>query len=195
MTRSGARHEGSRWEKAAVRKLLTNVTYIGKIEYRSEVHGGEQQGIVDDDLFARVGEMLGEGRRNGTARGRNKHGFLLRGLIRCIACGSVMTSSVTAPRGKPYRYYTCTGVNRRGRTECPVRTVPAEALERFVVDRIREMGTDPLLLRDTLDAIAADREQEKPGLQKEADGRRWTVHHRAARRVGFAGGAGRPSNR
>jgi recombinase-like zinc beta ribbon protein len=66
----------------------------------------------------------------------NKHGFLLRGLVRCVACGSAMTSSTSAPRGKPHRYNCCTSPRRRGTGECPVRAVSAAELERFVVDRI-----------------------------------------------------------
>jgi site-specific DNA recombinase len=178
-TKTGKRHEGSPWEKSTLRKVLTNVTYIGKVDYKGEIYSGEHAGIVDPELFARVAEMLDAGRRDTRGRTRNKHGFLLRGLVRCVACKSVMTSSTSAPRGKPYRYYTCTEVNRRGRKECSVRSVPAEELERFVVARISEMGADPSLLRDTLEAVAADRQRNKPELEREQ--RQLQVEHQACR--------------
>jgi site-specific DNA recombinase len=78
-----------------------------------------------------------------------------------------MTSSTSSPRGKPYRYYTCTAVRRRGTAECPVRAVSAPELERFVVDRIRDIGRDPALLQETLRAVAEDREREQGQLEQE----------------------------
>jgi hypothetical protein len=78
-----------------------------------------------------------------------------------------MTSSTSAPRGKPYRYYLCTAVNRRGTSACSVRMVSAPKLEAFVVERIRDIGSAPALLEETLRAIEADREQERPALEKE----------------------------
>src|SRR5262249_28019726 len=79
----------------------------------------------------------------------------------------VMTSTTAAPRGKTYRYYACTEVNRRGREQCPVKAVPAAEIEKFIVERIQELGTDPAMLRESLEAAAADREKEKPRLEQE----------------------------
>ncbi len=165
-TKEGRRREGSRWEKASVRKLLTNPVYVGQVSYRGGTYPGEHPGIVDPDLFARVGEMLGGGRVD-PRRSGNKHGFLLRGLVRCVTCGSAMTSSTSAPRGKPYRYYCCTSSRRRGTGECPVRAVSAAELERFVVDRIQDIGRDPAVLQETLVAIDEQRAQERPVLEQE----------------------------
>src|SRR5262249_12088762 len=82
------------------------------------------------------------------------------GLVHCAKCHSVMTSSFTAPRGKRYRYYSCTAPKRRGTGECPIRNVSADKLEAFVVARIRDIGHDPALLEETLRAIEADRDAE-----------------------------------
>lgn len=166
VTRDGSTHEGKRWEKSGLRKLFTNAVYLGKVVLKGALYDGEHPGIVDPETFAKASEMLVAGKRD-PGRARNVHGFLLRGLVRCVACGSVMTSTATSPRGKAYRYYACTEVTRRGTSACPVRSVPAAQLERFVVERIREMGKDPGLYRDTLEAVIADRERERPALEKE----------------------------
>jgi site-specific DNA recombinase len=118
VTQSGKRHKGAQWEKAALRKLLTNVAYVGKVAYRGEVLQGEHACIVDPKAFGQVAEALTGGKRDPTRTG-NKHGFLLRGLVHCAACGSAMTSTFASPRGKPYRYYSCTAPRRRGTGECP----------------------------------------------------------------------------
>jgi site-specific DNA recombinase len=165
-TKEGRRREGSRWEKASLRKLLTNPVYVAKVSYRGAIYQGEHPGIVDAEAFTRVGEMLGEGRAD-RRRSGNKYGFLLRGLVRCTACGSAMTSATSTPRGKPYRYYCCTAPRRRGTGECPVRAVSAAELERFVVDRIRDVGRDPTFLQETLAAMDDQRREERPALERE----------------------------
>ena len=178
-TQSGRRRAGSLWDKSSLRKLLTNVVYIGKVAHRGEVLPGEQRGIVDEELFARVGALLGGGQRNFQRTG-NKHGFLLRGLVHCTACKSVMTSIVSAPRGKAYRYYSCTQVSRRGTSACPVRHVSAGELERFVVERVKGIGRDPAVLEATLAAITEERESQKPALEGER--RRLQVEREGCRR-------------
>ena len=165
-TKAGRRREGSRWEKTSLRKLLTNPVYVAKVSYRGSTYEGEHPGVMDPDVFARVAEFLGEG-RTAPRRAGNKYGFLLRGLVRCVGCGSAMTSSTSAPRGKSYRYYSCTAPRRRGVAECPVRAVSAAELERFVVDRIRDIGRDPAVLQETLAAIDEQRAQERPALERE----------------------------
>lgn len=167
VAKNGNQRGGCLWEKSALRKLLTNVTYIGKVDYKGELYDGEQAGIVEPALFEQVGKMLGAGRRMPNASSRNKYGFLLRGLVHCTHCRSVMTSTTAAPRGKTYRYYGCTDVNRRGREQCPVKAAPAAELEKFIVERIQELGADPTVLRESLEAAASDRRKEKPQLEQE----------------------------
>jgi hypothetical protein len=78
-----------------------------------------------------------------------------------------MTSATSSPRGKSYRYYSCTAVRRRGNGECLVRAVAAAELEAFIVDRIRDIGRDPALLQETLRSAAEDREREHGQLEQE----------------------------
>ncbi len=50
-TRKGAHRGGRLFTKNSLHALLTNVTYIGQIRYKDEVHHGEHTGIVPPDLF------------------------------------------------------------------------------------------------------------------------------------------------
>jgi site-specific DNA recombinase len=52
-------------------------------------------------------------------------------------------------------------------------------LERFIVDRIQEMGSDPSLLQDTLNAVAAERQRDVPELTREQ--RQLQAEHQACR--------------
>jgi site-specific DNA recombinase len=175
LTKKGARCESGPWDKSAVRRLLTNATYIGKVEYGGQLYHGEHQPIVDQEIFERAATLLATATANRGDSPRNRHGFILRGLVRCIACGSVMTSYISSPRGKTYRYYACTAVSRRGSRQCPVRSVPAEALERFVVERISVIGRSPELAEAVVSAVAEQHQAERPELIREQ--RQLTVEH------------------
>jgi hypothetical protein len=70
-------------------------------------------------------------------------GALLKGLLRCVPCGCAMTPSYAAKQGnKRYRYYVCSGAQKRGWKSCPSQSLPAEQIERFVVEQIRALAQD-----------------------------------------------------
>ncbi len=149
-TRKGIVRGGKCFTKDAVYKLLSNVTYIGKVQYKSEVHKGEHAAIIDEETFHRVQLLL---ERNGQTRSstiRNKHNALLRGMIQCASCDCGMSHSYSKRGSKLYRYYVCTKAQKRGWKECPAPSLPAKEIERFVVKQIRSVGRDPTVIRDTL---------------------------------------------
>ena len=85
----------------------------------------------------------------------NEFGALLKGLLLCTRCGCAMTPTHSTKQGKKrYCYYTCTGAQKRGWHTCPSKSIPAGAIERFVVEQIRCMGNDPVLLNDTIAAAS-----------------------------------------
>ncbi|MDW8283118.1 MAG: recombinase family protein [Myxococcales bacterium] len=168
-TTKGTTRKGGKWDKGGLRRMLTNVIYIGKVNYKDEVYQGEHAPIVDGRTFEKVQELLANAvpSRDRASVTRNKEGFLLRGLIRCDHCQSVMTSSFARSHGKTYRYYKCTSTNRRGAEACKVRSLPADEFERYIVDRIREMSRNPKLVRSTAERVQKDRETAIPALDKE----------------------------
>lgn len=54
VTKKGDRRGGRSFTRNTLYKLLTNVTYIGKIKYKDETHVGEHAAIVPVELFDRV---------------------------------------------------------------------------------------------------------------------------------------------
>ena len=174
-TRKGRERGGKPFTKTSLHKLLTNVAYIGKVRYKSEIHDGEHAAIVDPSVWQRVQAMLQRNGRSGGALVRNQFGALLKGLLRCAPCGCAMTPAHTTRKGtKRYRYYTCSGAQKKGWASCPSKSIPAGEIERFVVARIRCIGKDAALVRDTLAAARAqgsnqldELEAERPGLVKQ----------------------------
>jgi site-specific DNA recombinase len=149
-TRDGRKRGGLPFDKCRVYNLLTNVLYAGKVTHKDEVYAGEHEVIVSDDVFDRVQQQLMRHGRNGAAEGRNRHGALLRGMLRCKACGRAMSHTFTTKGNRRYRYYTCTNAAKRGRAACPSPSLPAAEIERAVVDQFRCIGQDAEALRETL---------------------------------------------
>ena len=86
-TKKGDRRGGRLFTKNGLYGLLTNVSYVGQVKYKDEVHRGEHAAIVPDELFQRVQALLLRNGHSGGRAARNKHGALLRGLLRCGPCG------------------------------------------------------------------------------------------------------------
>jgi len=156
---------GRPFTKNRLYQLLTNVAYIGKVRYKSEVHEGEHEAIVDADVFQRVQTALQRNGRGGAVR--NKHNALLKGILRCASCDCAMAHSYTSRGQRRYRYYVCTQAQQRGWHTCPSPSLPAGEIERFVVDQIRCIGRDPAVLAATLAETRRQAEEAIKRLERE----------------------------
>ena len=75
---------------------------------------------------------------------------------------------------KRYRYYVCSNAQKRGWHNCPTKSIPAAEIERFVVEQIKAIGSDPGLVAETLAAARKQTDEaltkldsEERGLQKD----------------------------
>ena len=174
-TRKGTERGGKPFTKTSLHKLLTNITYIGKLRYKDEVHDGEHDAIVSAEMWQRVQTLLSRNGRTGGSAVRNKFGALLKGILHCSACDAAMTPSHTTKNGnKRYRYYVCTTAQKRGWHNCPSKSIPAGEIEQFVVGQLRRIGHDPALVRETVaqardlgESQRAALDAERRGLQRD----------------------------
>jgi site-specific DNA recombinase len=168
LTRKGHERGGKQFTKTSLFKLLTNVTYTGKIRYKDEIHEGEHPAIVNRELWQRVQLLLGRNGRTGGAAVRNKFGALLKGILRCVPCGCAMSPTHSTREGnKRYRYYVCTSAQKRGWHTCPSKSIPAGEIERFIVEQIKCVGRDPLLLNETVAQARSQGQLEVAALEAE----------------------------
>jgi site-specific DNA recombinase len=183
-TRKAGERGGQPFERTSLHKLLTNITYAGKIRYKNEIHDGEHAAIVDPATWQRVQALRQRNGRTGGALVRNKFGALLKGMLRCVPCGCAMTPTHSTKNGtKRYRYYLCSSAKKRGWHTCPSKSIPAGEIERFVVDQIKCIGKDPALLNETFAEVraqgttrVAELEAERRGLERELG--RWNAEVR-----------------
>ncbi len=173
-TKRWGSQDGRSFDKATLHHLLTNVTYIGKVRYRDELYAGEHEAIIDPSLWQRVQATLARNGRTGGVAVRNRYGALLKGLLRCTPCGCSMGHTYTCKGNKRYRYYVCLNAQKRGWQSCASKSVPAGEMEQFVVDQIRAVGNDPVVLAETVrrvrvqaEAKRVDQRAEEKRLNKE----------------------------
>ena len=118
-------------------------------------------------MFREVQKLLKDNSQNGGAVAKNKHGALLKGLLKCGHCGAAMTHTYAKKGNRLYRYYMCVTKMKRGKSACPTPTLPAQEIEDFVVSEIRKLARDPELLKQVF--AEASRQQKKliPKLEAE----------------------------
>jgi site-specific DNA recombinase len=61
-----------------------------------------------------------------------------------------MTHTYSQKGERRYRYYVCGRAQKRGWASCPTKSLPAGEIEKFVVDRVRAIGTDAKLQEEVL---------------------------------------------
>jgi site-specific DNA recombinase len=174
-TRQGRMRGGRLFTKTSLHRLLINVAYLGQVRYKDEVHPGEQPALIDADTFQQVQALL---HSHGPVLGppsATPVTALLKGLLRCVPCGCAMTPAHTTRQGrKRYRYYTCSGAQKRGWQTCPSKALPAAPIEQLVIGQIQQLARDPALLQQVLqqvreedDVRLAELEAERGGLERD----------------------------
>ena len=168
ITSKGTQRGGRLFEKTSLFRLLSNVVYLGKVRYKDEVHAGEHEAIVDEDIWQRTQRMLRSNGRTGGMHVRNKYGALLKGLLFCKPCARAMMHTYTSKGNRRYRYYVCYTAQKQGWHACPSKSLPAEEIERFVVEQIQAVGKDPAVMAMALDQARAQALEETTALESDA---------------------------
>ena len=151
VSKKGVRHGGAPLTLAVIRKILQNPIYIGKLRYRGKIYDGEQDAIIPTELWDRVQSTF----KSSAGSGRKRSGRDLKpfaGLVRCGHCDAPMfLASMTKADGKRYEYYVCHVDEKRAHHECPLRRVPAAALERLLLNKIAALLKTPTMLAKICD--------------------------------------------
>jgi len=172
-TKKGQERGGKPFTKNSLFRLLTNVIYAGKVDYKGTIYNGEHNGIVDVDLWQRVQDAL---RRNGSTGGkevRNKYGALLKGLLYCAP-----HTYTAKDNGKRYRYYVCLNAQQRGWASCPTKSLNAHEIETAVVEHIRGIGRNEEIIAATAAKVREESGKRMAELETEQRG-----HERELKRL------------
>lgn len=166
-SRQGRAMGGKPYTKNRVFNLLTNQLLRGKVTHKGAIYEGQHESIVPQELWNSVQMQLEHNRRAGGVQVRNKHGALLKGLIRCAPCNRAMQHSHTRKGNRLYRYYICGSAQQKGWHTCPSKSVPAAEIEKFVVEQIRAIGHDPALVAATIEATQVQQQARLDELERD----------------------------
>jgi DNA invertase Pin-like site-specific DNA recombinase len=130
-TRLMRKQGGAPLSQSGIYKMFTNPFYAGMFAYDGHLYQGRHEPMVTLEEYDRIQVLLG---RKGKPRPQ-RHSFAFTGLIRCGACGAMITAEEKIKRQQNgnvhrYVYYHCT--KRAGRVRCTQASIEVKVLERQI---------------------------------------------------------------
>ena len=147
-TKTGKEFGGKPWKGRNVYDHLTDRKYIGQIVHKGKAYPGEHAAIVKTDVFEKVQAVL-RANKTYTHKHQVERFALLRRMLRCGECGSLIQPAWTKNHGREYRYYTCSKRIKTGYHKCKLPTLPAGEIETMVVDQLRALLRHPDVIART----------------------------------------------
>ena len=152
-TKTGKDFGGQRFRERIVYDILTDHKYVGRIQHKGVLYPGEHKAIVTDDLFDKVQTVLKSNFRR-AHKHQSKRFALLRRMLRCGECGSLVQPAWTKNHGREYRYYTCAKKVKTGYDQCKLPSLPAGEIEQIVVNQLRALLRHPDVIARTFREVA-----------------------------------------
>lgn len=138
--------QGKVWDKPHIYRILSNHTYIGKVKYKGSICEGEQNAIVELDVWNRTREILALNEPVPRQTKRMETIAPLKGILRCGHCDCAMMPTYARRGRKQYYYYFCAKDSKRATPTCPVRQIPAGDVERITREQVMKMLQTPTIL-------------------------------------------------
>ena len=138
--------QGKVWDKPHIYRILNNHTYIGQVKYKGSICEGEQNAIVELDVWNRTREILALNEPVPRQTKRMETIAPLKGILRCGHCDCAMMPTYARRGRKQYYYYFCAKDSKRATPTCPVRQIPAGDVERITREQVMKMLQTPTIL-------------------------------------------------
>jgi hypothetical protein len=142
--RSGARP----LSVSSLYRVFSNPFFAGYIRWNGHLYPGKHQPAITWQEFERLQMILG---RPGTEKPQ-KHVFAYTGLIRCGACGLMVTAEHKTNRfGSKYIYYHCT--KRNAGERCSQPSIEVRELERQIAEQLLSIYVPPAMIERAIKAL------------------------------------------
>jgi len=133
---------------ASLYRIFSNPFYAGYIRWNGQLYPGKHEAIITWKEFERLQVVLG---RPGTEKPQ-KHVFSYTGIIRCGACGLMVTAEHKINRfGSEYIYYHCT--RRNVGTRCKEPSIEVRELESQIAEKLHDIYVPPEAVERAIKAI------------------------------------------
>src|SRR5262249_18262483 len=155
------------WSHKTVADVLTNRVYLGEIHFRDVIALNAHDAAVDPATFDLAQEILAQ-RGEAPKKAASPSDYHLTGKITCPACKRRYVGTNAVGRSRTYRYYTCWTRSRYGVDHCAAPRIDADALDRMVLDVVRDFYTNCLdEARQALAAVRSQHQQARAGQQRD----------------------------
>jgi len=152
VTAKGKVHEGKKFNKNAIEKILKNPLYIGKTVHKDKIYDGQHPAIIDEETYQKVQDIfkIRSKEKINLPNSRITSPPLLKGLINCGICGCKMSSTYAVSKGKKYRYYICSNKTRRLEDDCEIGRISANETEKLAKEQILQLLKKPEIIVHTI---------------------------------------------
>ncbi len=137
-TRVGRPFGGTPFRHGGIRHIFSNRIYLGVVSHKDQVHPGEHEAIIDQELWDQIQQRLASAAR----RPRTGLINLLSGRI-FDADGKRLIGSFGNKGGRKYRYYVNSTRDNRNGWRLPagdIEQLVRDAMARFLTDAVRLDG-------------------------------------------------------
>ena len=154
-------HGYKAFRRDAVKRMLKNPIYMGKIKYGQELYDGQHQAIVTPELFASVQQIRDtkDIRIRACLYKKNEVG-ILRGLLTCACCNTLMTPTSCQTRGVRRFYYTSTKAKYYGYHHCRNGSVPVALMDECIMKIVTPLFKDIKVLNGLINRVAPEKTAE-----------------------------------
>lgn len=129
------------WRKQSISWIIKNPFHKGYIKYGDELHKGNHQALVDEELWEKANKVLTAklpGHR--FVKRPQEYIYLLAGLIKCGKCGSNYVSESGTGRSGKFFYYVC-GRSKQ-KLGCDTSRISAAAFDNALIDYFKRASND-----------------------------------------------------
>jgi len=150
---------GTSFSRGALYNLLRNPIYIGRVSHKGKVYPGQHEAVLDEQLWNDVQDQLEKNRSKAKSRSAAKAPSLLAGLL-FDSNGNRMSPTHATKGKKRYRYYISQAVLKYEEDAGgSVLRVPATNVESVVIDQLKNILRDALVITQTAQALDMQGEQ------------------------------------
>lgn len=144
----------NRIDEEFVKRLISNPIYKGFVHFDNEEYKGEHHSIVSEDTWEKANKLLKPVKPKKSEYAVDTHVHLLKGLIKCGECDTLLTPYPAGKKDKngvPYLYYACGKVVDDGQhSKCRVRALPAREFEGVIRKAITNLGQNKSLIESAI---------------------------------------------
>ena len=144
----------NRFNDDLVKKVIINPIYKGFVHFNGEQFKGEHQALVSAEIWSKANQLMKPIKPRPAEFAKDTHIHLLKGLLKCGECGTIITPYPAGKKdknGHPYLYYACGRVVDYGKdSSCKVRMLPAREFENTIKKCLIDLGNNKSLIEGTI---------------------------------------------